>query len=65
MQTEANEQGMEGTRSYRDDSGYIYLLADNTELTYLFQISEPTLVKIKKELARYGLLEEVRVKRRI
>jgi hypothetical protein len=55
------EEG-EGTKSYVDEKGDLFIIADNTELTYLFNVSEPTLIRWKKELASYGLLEEIQVK---
>ena len=57
----AYEEG-EGTKSYVDEEGDLFIIADNVELTYLFNVSEPTLIKIKKELDSYGLMEEEPVK---
>ncbi|WP_306010518.1 replication initiator protein A [Bacillus sp. MMSF_3328] len=62
MQTEAHANGVEGTKSYLDKNGDIYILADNTELMYLLNCSEPTLIKYKRELANHGLLFEDPVK---
>ena len=59
MQTENHENGMEETKSYRDDEGYIYCIADNTELEYILNCAESTLIRVKKALAEYGLLLEV------
>lgn len=61
-QTEAYENGIENTKSYLDEDGYIYLLADNTELMYILNTSEPTLIKMKKLLHDYKLLNEVPIK---
>jgi len=61
MQTELHQQGM-GTKSYLDENGDTYILADNTELIYLFNCAESTLIRAKKELSKYGLLEEIKVK---
>ena len=54
---EMYEEG-HGTKSYVDKEGNLFLLADNTELTYFLNCSEPTLIKFKKELSSYGLLEK-------
>ncbi|PFP29433.1 hypothetical protein COJ96_11050, partial [Bacillus sp. AFS073361] len=62
QQTEAHANGVEGTRSYQDENGDIFILADNSELIYLLNCSEPTVIKAKKELANYGLLYEDPVK---
>ena len=60
--TEEIEMTGEGTRSYRDDEGYIFCIADNTELCYILNVSEPTLIRIKKELSTSGLLTEIKIK---
>src|SRR5699024_10065476 len=62
MQTQLYQQGVEGTKSYLDEDGDTYILADNTELMYLFNCAESTLIRTKKELAKYGLLEEISIK---
>lgn len=61
-QTEKNEEGMEGTRSYRDEAGDIFCIADNAELIYILNVAESTLIRVKKELAQFGLLLEDPVK---
>ncbi|WP_281998714.1 replication initiator protein A [Priestia flexa] len=58
QQTEAHESGLEETKSYRDDQGYIYCIADNTELEYILNCAESTLIRTKKTLTQYGLLIE-------
>jgi len=57
--TEEFESGMENTRSYRDEEGYIFIVADNTELELILNVTEPTLRTVKKELMTYGLLKRV------
>lgn len=57
----AYEEG-EGTKSYEDENGDLFIIADNTELIYLLNCSEPTLIKFKKELDAHGLIEEESVK---
>ncbi|PEE20774.1 hypothetical protein CON95_27150 [Bacillus toyonensis] len=58
----ANGENISGTKSYRDNEGYIYCIADNTELCYLLNTAESTLGRVKKELHIAGLLLEVPVK---
>lgn len=58
QQTEAHENGLEETKSYRDKQGYIYCIADNTELEYILNCAESTLIRTKKALKQYGLLIE-------
>lgn len=60
--TEEAEMTGEGTRSYRDDEGYIFCIADNTELCFILNVAESTLIRIKKELSTNGLLTEVKIK---
>ncbi|MCU5595077.1 hypothetical protein [Bacillus mobilis] len=60
----ANGEDTSGTKSYRDEEGYIYCIADNTELEYLLNVAESTLTRVKKELHSAGLLLEVPVKDR-
>ena len=52
----------EGTKSYADDEGNIFILADNTEIEYILNASEPTVIKVKNELTDFGLLEQTKVK---
>ncbi|WP_312498077.1 hypothetical protein [Bacillus luti] len=58
----ANGETLKGTKSYRDSEGYIYCIADNTELEYLLNVAESTLTRIKTELHIAGLLLEVPTK---
>ncbi|WP_242250239.1 replication initiator protein A [Bacillus cereus group sp. BfR-BA-01324] len=58
----ANGETLKGTKSYRDSDGYIYCIADNTELEYLLNVAESTLTRIKTELHIAGLLLEVPTK---
>ncbi|MDC2867546.1 replication initiator protein A [Bacillus sp. BP-3] len=60
--TEEAEMTGAGTRSYRDDEGYIFCIADNTELCYILNVAESTLIRVKKELHTFGLLSEVNIK---
>ncbi|PFC85189.1 hypothetical protein CN272_22315 [Bacillus anthracis] len=48
--------------TFIDDDGNIFCILDNTELSYLLTVSEPTAIKAKKELHAAGLLEEEPVK---
>ncbi|WP_270364749.1 replication initiator protein A [Bacillus paranthracis] len=48
--------------TFIDDDGNIFCILDNTELSYLLTVSEPTAIKAKKELHAAALLEEVPVK---
>ncbi|CAM4362318.1 replication initiator protein A [Bacillus manliponensis] len=56
VQTSKNED------TYIDKDGYIYCIADNTELSYMLMVSEPTAIKAKKELHSVELLDEEPVK---
>ncbi|MDA2113113.1 hypothetical protein PDN20_28375 [Bacillus cereus] len=58
----ANGETLKGTKSYRDSEGYIYCIADNTELEYLLNVAESTLTRIKTELHIAGLLLEIPTK---
>lgn len=58
--TQKYEEGEEGfTRSYRDENGEIYVIADNSELSIILQCHPNRVKDQKDELKRYGLLEEV------
>ena len=46
-----------------DEEGNVYFVYTNQELMNLVNVSEPTIVKIKKELISYGLLEQKRMGR--
>lgn len=46
-----------------DEEGNVYFIYTNQELMNLVNVSEPTIVKIKKELISYGLLEQKRMGR--
>ncbi|MEM4997429.1 hypothetical protein WKH56_33075 [Priestia sp. SB1] len=46
------------TKSYRDEHGDIYCISDNTELEYMLNCAEKTLIGYKTELQLYGLLSE-------
>lgn len=46
-----------------DEKGNVYFVYTNQELMNLVNVSEPTIVKIKKELICYGLLEQKRMGR--
>ncbi|PFM44311.1 hypothetical protein COJ45_25350 [Bacillus cereus] len=48
--------------TFIDEDGNIFCILDNTELSYLLTVSEPTAIKAKKELHTVGLLEEEPVK---
>lgn len=43
-----------------DENGDVYLIFTVEKLQDMMNISKPTVIKIKKELTKYGLLEEVR-----
>lgn len=55
-------QTSQNVDTFIDDDGDIYCILDNTELSYLLTVSEPTAIKAKKELRNVGLLEEESVK---
>src|SRR4051794_36008010 len=58
--TYKHEEGEEGfTRSYRDENGEIYVIADNSELSIILQCHPNRVKDQKDELKIYGLLEEV------
>ena len=44
-----------------DENGDIYFVFSNEKLKEILQISKPTVIKIKKELEEYGLLEQRRM----
>ena len=46
-----------------DEEGNVYFVYTNQELMNLVNVSEPTIVKIKKELISYGLLDQKRMGR--
>ena len=46
-----------------DEEGNVYFIYTNQELMNLVNVSEPTIVKIKKELISYGLLDQKRMGR--
>ena len=46
-----------------DEKGNVYFVYTNQELMNLVNVSEPTIVKIKKELISYGLLDQKRMGR--
>ncbi|TKI43435.1 replication initiator protein A [Bacillus mycoides] len=48
--------------AFIDEDGNIFCILDNTELSYLLTVSEPTAIKAKKELHTVGLLDEEPVK---
>lgn len=62
FQTKSHEKGIEGTKSYRDEEGFIYCVSDNTELEYILKATEPTVINLKQELEMYGLLSQQAVK---
>ncbi|WP_251522039.1 replication initiator protein A [Staphylococcus sp. Marseille-Q6910] len=52
----------EGIQSqYIDDDGRLFSIYTNHELVNKLHMSEPTIIKLKKHLIQYGLLEEVRM----
>lgn len=56
--TEQAELGVEGVKSYRDEQGDVFVIADNSELQIILQVSEPTVTKATKELVKFNLLED-------
>ncbi|MDW7617377.1 replication initiator protein A [Peribacillus simplex] len=61
-----NEKKMEefqeddiGTKSYADENGEIFCLADNSELSIILQCHPNRVKDQKDELKRYGLMDEV------
>lgn len=58
--TEKFEAGEEGfTKSYRDENGEIYVIADNSELSIILQCHPNRVKDQKDELKLYGLMDEV------
>ena len=54
----ANGEDLTGTKSYRDENDEIYCIADNAELSIILQCHYNRVPDFKKELHKYGLLEE-------
>ena len=46
-----------------DEDGSIYFIFNNIDLVKILKMSEPKVIKIKKELVEYGLLEQKRLGR--
>ena len=46
-----------------DEDGSIYFIFNNIDLVRILRMSEPKVIKIKKELVEYGLLEQKRLGR--
>ena len=46
-----------------DEDGSIYFIFNNIDLVRILKMSEPKVIKIKKELVEYGLLEQKRLGR--
>lgn len=46
--------------TFIDDDGSVFCIVSNDELMFVLNISEPTVVKCKKELKKVGLLEEIK-----
>ena len=55
----ANGEEPVGTKSYRDENDEIFCLADNAELSIILQCHYNRVPDFKKELRKYGLLDEV------
>lgn len=55
----ANGEEPVGTKSYRDENDEIFCLADNAELAIILQCHYNRVPDFKKELRKYGLLDEV------
>lgn len=61
MRQEAFEEG-EWSKSYLDSEGYLYIICDNTELQTVTGLKKDALQAAKKNLEKFGLLRQVRVK---
>lgn len=61
MKQEEYEEG-EWSRSYLDQDGYLYIICDNTELETVLGFGKDALQAAKKNLEKFGLLRQVRVK---
>ena len=58
--TQKFEEGEEGfTKSYRDENGDIFVIADNSELSIILQCHPNRVKDQRDELKKYGLLDEV------
>jgi hypothetical protein len=55
----ANGEEPVGTKSYRDENDEIFCIADNAELAIILQCHYNRVPDFKKELKKYGLLDEV------
>lgn len=55
----ANGEESIGTKSFRDENDEIFCLADNAELSIILQCHYNRVPDFKKELKKYGLLDEV------
>jgi hypothetical protein len=55
----ANGEEPVGTKSYRDENDEIFCIADNAELAIILQCHYNRVPDFKKELRKYGLLDEV------
>jgi hypothetical protein len=55
----ANGEELVGTKSYRDENDEIFCIADNAELAIILQCHYNRVPDFKKELRKYGLLDEV------
>lgn len=51
--------GLSIKNNWIDENGQLYLIYSNTELMKILNCSKGTLYRIKKELAKYGLIKEV------
>lgn len=56
-QAEAGEEGF--TKTYRDDNGDIYVIADNVEISIVLQCHINRVKTYRDELEKYGLLESI------
>ena len=56
-QTEQAENGMKGTKSYRDAEGDIFCVSDNSELSIVLQCHINRVGDFTKELIKFGLLD--------
>lgn len=61
MKQEEYEEG-EWSKSYLDKDGYLYIICDNTELMTVLGFGKDALQAAKKNLEKFGLLRQVKVK---
>ncbi|MGW8041225.1 replication initiator protein A [Staphylococcus xylosus] len=65
--TERQSLSLNDVKKHKDQSQFLdenkrlFSIYSNSDLKNLLNVSEPTIIKLKKELIRHGLLEEMRI----